>query len=380
MKRRETCALCGCFPVSLFAFPLADGILRKKKYLSATLSTSLLEYTISGKRSEIVTNPYPSTNQREIRKRFFLSASYFPETMTDRLDKHLQHIREDVVPQRGTAQQGLSPAYLTAVEARAQPPLLVRGIEQWNEGRFYDQHETLEFLWRATDEPVRDAFKGIIQSGVGAYHVLNHNRRGALGKWTGALGYLAPFVGSHPYGIDITGLREQIHTAREALLADSLEGDWDDHEERARELVIEWERRPADPTVTGVLGYIDRCWSHPRTGLEAALQRITPELAAWVHPLTKQSVLEWVLWTGREKADVLKTLFDTETEPVDPATEWRLIERWVEEVHQTLRAQVGFHQDDRWQSAQSEAISTVMLNDEYAAAEIGKIVQTLGGG
>jgi uncharacterized protein len=299
--------------------------------------------------------------------------------MTDRLDKHLQHISDDVVPQRGAAQQGMTPEYLAEVEARTQSPLLVRGLEQWNGGQFYDQHETLEFLWRATDEPIRDAIKGIIQSGVGAYHVLNHNRRGALGKWTGALGYLAPFVGSRPYGIDITNLREQIAAAREVLLADSGDVEWDEHEERARELVIEWERRPADPMVTGVLGYIDRCWGHPRTGLEAALRQITPELAKWVHPLTQQSALEWVLWAAREKVTALHELFDTEIETIDPATEWRLVERWVEEVHQTLRSNVGFQKDATWQTAQSETISTLMLNDEYAAAEIGKLIRSLQG-
>lgn len=296
---------------------------------------------------------------------------------SERLDNHLRHISDEVVPQRGAAQQGLTAAYLAALEQRAQPPLLVRGIEQWNEGRFYDQHETLEFLWRATTDPVRDALKGIIQSGVGAYHVLNHNRRGALGKWTGALGYLAPFVGTRPYGIDIGGLREQIATARDALLADSLEGEWDDHEERARELVIEWERRPAEPKVTAALGYIDRSWSHPRTGLEGALHLITPALAKWVHPITNQSVLEWVLWAGREKASAVQTMFDVEIEEIDPDTEWRLIERWLVEVHNALRAHVGFQQDTTWTLTLSEAVSTLMLNDDYAAVEIRKLVESL---
>ena len=35
------------------------------------------------------------------------------------------------------------------------PPLLRRGIEQFNAGEFFDQHETLEDLWRAETRPVR---------------------------------------------------------------------------------------------------------------------------------------------------------------------------------------------------------------------------------
>lgn len=296
-----------------------------------------------------------------------------------RLERHLQHISDDVVPQRGAAQAGLTPAYLTELATRPQPPLLVRGLEQWNEGRFYDQHETLEFLWRATPEPVRDALKGIIQSGVGAYHVLNHNRRGALGKWTGALGYLAPFEGAHPYGIDISDLRQQIATARDALLADSSESEWDAHEERAHEMVLVWERRPADPTVTGTLGYIDRSWSNPRTGLEAAVQNAPADLAVWVHPVSKQSVLEWVLWAGREKATILQDVFGVATAAVEADAEWRLVERWLVEVHQALRAHIGFQHDSDWTTTHAEAVSRLMLNDDYAAAEIAKLVRGLQG-
>ncbi len=50
------------------------------------------------------------------------------------------------------------------------PQELTRAIEQLNAGELFEQHETLELLWRATREPVRDLYHGILQIGVGLYH------------------------------------------------------------------------------------------------------------------------------------------------------------------------------------------------------------------
>jgi len=77
--------------------------------------------------------------------------------MSQRLKQHLEHILTDVVPQRGAAQAGMNEPYIKEIEARLQPAHLVRGLEQWNAGSFYEQHETLEWLWRATPDAVRDA-------------------------------------------------------------------------------------------------------------------------------------------------------------------------------------------------------------------------------
>ncbi|HUQ16372.1 MAG TPA: DUF309 domain-containing protein, partial [Candidatus Saccharimonadales bacterium] len=49
-------------------------------------------------------------------------------------------------------------------------PQLLRGIEEFNAGRFFEQHETLEILWRDTRAPVRALFHGILQIGVGFHH------------------------------------------------------------------------------------------------------------------------------------------------------------------------------------------------------------------
>lgn len=62
----------------------------------------------------------------------------------------------------------------------AEPPaLLVRGVEQFNRREFFQCHETLEELWRAERASVRELYQGILQVGVGFYHLARGNYRGA---------------------------------------------------------------------------------------------------------------------------------------------------------------------------------------------------------
>jgi hypothetical protein len=65
-----------------------------------------------------------------------------------------------------------------SVAGCAEPPpsLLIRGIEQFNAGAYWDCHETLETLWRQEARPVRGLYQGILQIGVGFLH----GRRGNL--------------------------------------------------------------------------------------------------------------------------------------------------------------------------------------------------------
>ncbi len=73
------------------------------------------------------------------------------------------------------------------------PPELVRAIEQLNAGELFEQHETLELLWRATREPVRDLYHGILQVGVGLYHWSRGNFHGATVLLAEGIDKLRPF-------------------------------------------------------------------------------------------------------------------------------------------------------------------------------------------
>ena len=62
----------------------------------------------------------------------------------------------------------------------APPPLLLKGLEQFNAGEYWECHETLETLWRAEPRAVRDLYQGILQIGVAFHHLRERNYPGVL--------------------------------------------------------------------------------------------------------------------------------------------------------------------------------------------------------
>ena len=85
------------------------------------------------------------------------------------------------------------------------PPLAMKGIEEFNRGEFYEQHETLETAWRAEPRPVRGLYQAILQIGVACYHLERGNRTGALRLLERGLRKLRPFAPAC-MGIDIVRL------------------------------------------------------------------------------------------------------------------------------------------------------------------------------
>ena len=61
------------------------------------------------------------------------------------------------------------------------PELVLKGIEEFNRGEFYQCHEYLEEAWMQEPRRVRFLYQGILQVGVGFYHQQNGNWRGATG-------------------------------------------------------------------------------------------------------------------------------------------------------------------------------------------------------
>ena len=74
------------------------------------------------------------------------------------------------------------------------PALLLDGIEQFNRGEYFEQHETLELLWRAETRDVRRLYQGILQIGVAFLHLQRLNHHGVVYMLTRGSGYLAPFA------------------------------------------------------------------------------------------------------------------------------------------------------------------------------------------
>ena len=91
------------------------------------------------------------------------------------------------------------------------PPLLLAGIAQFNAGEDWECHETLETIWRVEPDHIRYLYQGILQVGVGFYHLRRGNWRGAVNKLCSGLAYLEPSAPTC-MGIDIAQLRTEAGT------------------------------------------------------------------------------------------------------------------------------------------------------------------------
>lgn len=98
------------------------------------------------------------------------------------------------------------------------PPELRHGVEQFNRGEFFEQHETLEALWRAERDPVRYLYQGILLVGVGMLHRERGNYRGAVIKLETAVRFLRWFAPTCQ-AVDVAGLIAQADRARKQLVA-----------------------------------------------------------------------------------------------------------------------------------------------------------------
>jgi len=78
--------------------------------------------------------------------------------------------------------------------AEPPPARLLEGIAQLNRGEFFEQHETLEDLWRDESRDVRRLYQGILQIGVALYHVQRNNHHGAVSMLTRGRRHLGPFA------------------------------------------------------------------------------------------------------------------------------------------------------------------------------------------
>jgi len=95
----------------------------------------------------------------------------------------------------------------------APPPALYKGLEEFNAGKFFECHETLEAIWLEEESELRRLYQGILQIGVGFYHTLTRrNYRGATVLLQGGINYCRPFAPSY-FGIDIANLIAAAETA-----------------------------------------------------------------------------------------------------------------------------------------------------------------------
>ena len=81
------------------------------------------------------------------------------------------------------------------LSAPSKPPFsFYQGVEEFNQGQYWQAHETLENLWRETPYPLRLFYYALIKLDVGLLHLGRHNAAAARRQLVVAADFLEPFM------------------------------------------------------------------------------------------------------------------------------------------------------------------------------------------
>lgn len=85
------------------------------------------------------------------------------------------------------------------------PDDVLIGIRLFNQGDFFAAHEALENAWRAEAGEIRSLYQGILQVGVGCYHLQRGNLSGAEHLFSRGINLLKGFT-QQPVGVNVSRL------------------------------------------------------------------------------------------------------------------------------------------------------------------------------
>jgi predicted metal-dependent hydrolase len=106
----------------------------------------------------------------------------------------------------------------TEEEVQERAHVLLAGVQQYNDGYFFEAHETLEDLWMQSPWPVRRFLQGLIQLAAAFVHLVRHEYPGTVRLLGHSLEKLHDFAPRY-MGIDVETLLAQATKVREELLA-----------------------------------------------------------------------------------------------------------------------------------------------------------------
>ena len=96
------------------------------------------------------------------------------------------------------------------------PPLALEGIQMFNAGEYYKQHDLFEEQWVAEEGPVRDLYRAILQVGIAFFQVQRGNHIGAMKMVLRSIQWLN-ILPDTCQGVDVAQLRVDADRLREAL-------------------------------------------------------------------------------------------------------------------------------------------------------------------
>jgi predicted metal-dependent hydrolase len=103
---------------------------------------------------------------------------------------------------------------------------LAKGVREFNDGCYFECHDTLEDLWSGLRGDARDFFQGLIQVAVGYYHLGNDNPAGARSMFERALRRFEKYPARY-LGFEVERQREELRALlAERPAAGSLRPQW----------------------------------------------------------------------------------------------------------------------------------------------------------
>src|SRR5215210_3360627 len=91
------------------------------------------------------------------------------------------------------------------------------GLEQFNRGEYFEQHESLEEIWVSEPREIRYLYQGILKIGVGFYKLRLGNYRGTVNHIAGGVAYLQRFPDGC-LGVELARLIEEAGRVREKVV------------------------------------------------------------------------------------------------------------------------------------------------------------------
>lgn len=118
---------------------------------------------------------------------------------------------------------------LTEPELRRRLGEFYRALDEFNDGYYFESHETLEDLWMVTPLPERTLFQGVIQLAAAFVHFYRKEYPGILKLLDAGVEKLSGFA-PEQFGVDVAALVEDAKRARGeiATLGEDRLTEWDD--------------------------------------------------------------------------------------------------------------------------------------------------------
>jgi hypothetical protein len=119
---------------------------------------------------------------------------------------------------------GRNPGGAPPTDEPALPPddALARAQQLLDSGRPFNAHEVLEAVWKETEPPESEVWRGLAQVAVGITHALRGNETGARSLLDRGAETLQAFAGTSPHRIDVDGVRDwALHAAVDVTMTQS---------------------------------------------------------------------------------------------------------------------------------------------------------------